>query len=160
MVQVPTEMARHVSGDPPLSHSNPRASTLKNMTPSSLRGQTLWIPHRDSGSATAVPQGTWSCPRKYPPRKHVLCPQGLIQGTKVCLLTTEKITSAIFVAMMQAKQLPPPPKKEKNKTRSSAQGNCSAKSLAASVMSSILPCPPCLPPVMLSGGCRLPAGGV
>ncbi len=33
---------------------------------------------------------------------------------------------------------------------SSAQGNCSAKSLAALVMSSILPCPPCLPPVMLS----------
>ncbi len=30
-----------------------------------------------------------------------------------------------------------------DKTRSSAQGNCSAKSLA-SVMSSILPCPPCL----------------
>ncbi len=49
-------------------------------------------------------------------------------------------------------------------TRSSAQGNCSAKSLAGSVMSSILPCssilscPPCLPPVMLSmGGC--PASG-
>ncbi len=43
-------------------------------------------------------------------------------------------------------------------TRSSAQGNCSAKSLAASVMSSILPCssilpgPPCSPPVILSGG--------
>ncbi len=43
-------------------------------------------------------------------------------------------------------------------TRSSAQGNCSANSLAASVMSSILPCfsilpcPPCLPPVMLSRG--------
>ncbi len=41
---------------------------------------------------------------------------------------------------------------EKWITRSSAQGNCSAKSLAASVMSSILPCPPCLPPVMLSMG--------
>ncbi len=46
-------------------------------------------------------------------------------------------------------------------TRSSAQGNCSAKSLAASVMSSILPYssilpgPPCPPPVMLS----LLAGG-
>ncbi len=43
-------------------------------------------------------------------------------------------------------------------TRSSAQGNCSAKSLVASVMYSILPClsilpyPPCLPPVMLSAG--------
>ncbi len=43
-------------------------------------------------------------------------------------------------------------------TRSSAQGNCSAKSLVASVMLSILPCssilpsPPCLPPVMLSVG--------
>ncbi len=33
------------------------------------------------------------------------------------------------------------------KTRSSAQGNCSAKSLAGNaVMSSILPCPPCLQP--------------
>ncbi len=50
--------------------------------------------------------------------------------------------------------------------RSSAQGNCSAKSLAALVMlsillcSSILPCPPCLPPAMLSmeGGSGL--GGV
>ncbi len=45
-----------------------------------------------------------------------------------------------------------------HETRSSAQGNCSAKSLAASVMSliipcsSILPCPPCPPPVMLSTG--------
>ncbi len=43
-------------------------------------------------------------------------------------------------------------------TRSSAQGNCSAKSLAASVLSwilpcsSILPCPPCLPLVILSRG--------
>ncbi len=42
------------------------------------------------------------------------------------------------------------------KTRSSAQGNYSAKSLAASVMSSILPCssilpgPPCPPPVIQS----------
>ncbi len=54
-------------------------------------------------------------------------------------------------------------------TRSSAQGNCSAKSLEASVMSSILPCspilpcPPCLPLIMLSvGGCVLPlvGGGV
>ncbi len=51
-------------------------------------------------------------------------------------------------------------------TRSSAQGNCSAKSLAALVMSSILhcssilPCPPCLPPVMLSEGeLRLRQGG-
>ncbi len=41
---------------------------------------------------------------------------------------------------------------------SSAQGNCSAKSFAALVMSSILPCssnlpcPPCLPPIMLSTG--------
>ncbi len=44
---------------------------------------------------------------------------------------------------------------EYRSTRSSAQGNCSAKSLAALVMSSILPCswilpcPPCLPPVIL-----------
>ncbi len=44
-----------------------------------------------------------------------------------------------------------------HKTRSSAQGNCSAKSLAP-VMSLIIPClsilhcPPCLPPVMLSEG--------
>ena len=50
-------------------------------------------------------------------------------------------------------------------TRSSAQGNCSAKSLAASVMSSILhcssilPCPPCLPPVILTGGGGLAMGG-
>ncbi len=49
-------------------------------------------------------------------------------------------------------------------TRSSAQGNCSAKSLAASVMSSIFPCPPCLPPVMLStrwggGGSSCGGGG-
>ncbi len=43
---------------------------------------------------------------------------------------------------------------ESYRTRSSAQGNCSAKSLAP-VMSSILPCP-CLPPVMLSAG----GGGV
>ncbi len=50
----------------------------------------------------------------------------------------------------------------KEQTRSSAQGNCSAKSLAASVMSSILPCPPCLPPVMLSmgGGSIWWGGGV
>ncbi len=49
-------------------------------------------------------------------------------------------------------------------TRSSAQGNCSAKSLEASVMSSILPCPPCLPPVMLyavhRGGVCLWWGGL
>ncbi len=51
------------------------------------------------------------------------------------------------------------------KTRSSAQGNCSAKSLAASVMSSILPCssilpyPPYLPPVMLSTRRVLPLAG-
>ncbi len=57
-------------------------------------------------------------------------------------------------------------------TRSSAQGNCSAKSLAASVMLSILPCSsilpgrPCPPPVMLSlggggsGHGGLAAGGV
>ncbi len=51
-------------------------------------------------------------------------------------------------------------------TRSSAQGNCSAKSLAASVMSSILPCssilpgPPYPPPVMLSlGGVVWPQEG-
>ncbi len=47
---------------------------------------------------------------------------------------------------------------QNTQTRSSAQGNCSAKSLAASVMSSILPCssilpgPPCPPPVILSLG--------
>ncbi len=52
-----------------------------------------------------------------------------------------------------------------NATRSSAQGNCSAKSLAASVMSSILPClsilpcPPCLPPVILSAGGHPAVGG-
>ncbi len=45
---------------------------------------------------------------------------------------------------------------QNRKTRSSAQGNCNTKSLAVSVISSflpclsILPCPPCLPPVMLS----------
>ncbi len=42
------------------------------------------------------------------------------------------------------------------KTRSSAQGKSSAKSLAGNVVNSslfiILPCPPCLPPVMLSTG--------
>ncbi len=38
------------------------------------------------------------------------------------------------------------------KTRNSAQCNCSAKSLAASVMSSILPTPPYLPPVILYTG--------
>ncbi len=49
--------------------------------------------------------------------------------------------------------------------RSSAQGNCSAKSLAASVMSSILPCssilpgPPCPPPVMLSAEGGSSCGG-
>ncbi len=32
----------------------------------------------------------------------------------------------------------------KQQVLSSAQGNCSAKSLAGTVMSSILPCPPCL----------------
>ncbi len=48
-------------------------------------------------------------------------------------------------------------------TRSSAQGNCSAKSLLASVMSSILPClsilpgPPCLLPIMQGG---VSCGGV
>ncbi len=48
--------------------------------------------------------------------------------------------------------------RRKTATRSSAQGNCSEKSLAVSVIlstlpcSSILPCPPCLPPVMLSIG--------
>ncbi len=54
-----------------------------------------------------------------------------------------------------------------DETRSSTQGNCSAKSLAASVISSVLPCssilpyPPCLPPVMLSqgGGVLPPVGG-
>ena len=45
------------------------------------------------------------------------------------------------------------------KTRSSAQGNCSAKSLAASAMSSILPCPPYLPLVMLSEGGGSSGGG-
>ncbi len=51
-------------------------------------------------------------------------------------------------------------------TRSSAQGNCSAKSLAASVMSSILlsssilPGPPCPPPVILSWGGCLAMGGL
>ncbi len=45
-------------------------------------------------------------------------------------------------------------------TSSSAQGNCSAKSLAASVMSSILPFPPCLPqPGFGRGGVPPPAGG-
>ncbi len=52
-----------------------------------------------------------------------------------------------------------------NSTKSSAQGNCSVKSLAALVMSSIhpfssiLPCP-CLPPVKLSGGRGLAVGGL
>ncbi len=52
----------------------------------------------------------------------------------------------------------------KDTIRSSAQGNCSAKSLAASVMSSILPCssilpgPPYPPPVMLSLGRVWPWG--
>ncbi len=55
--------------------------------------------------------------------------------------------------------------RQQKTTRSSAQGNCSAKSLAVSVMSpilpcsSIIPCPPCLPPVMLSTGGLPPAGG-
>ncbi len=52
------------------------------------------------------------------------------------------------------------PSNKNTKTRSSAQGNCSAKSLAP-VISSILPYPPCLPPVMLSTGrVQLWAGGV
>ncbi len=53
----------------------------------------------------------------------------------------------------------------KDEIRSSAQGNCSVKSLVASVMSSILsylpilPCPPYLPPVILSeGGIYLEGG--
>ncbi len=52
---------------------------------------------------------------------------------------------------------------ERSYNKNSAQGNCSAKSFAASVMlsilpcSSILPCPPCLPPIMLCvGGGVLP----
>ncbi len=54
----------------------------------------------------------------------------------------------------------------KEQIRSSAQGNCSAKSLAASVMSSILPCssihpcPACLLLVMLSIGGYPAMGGL